>query len=83
MVRVVLLPHSHWDREWYEPFAVFRDKLVVMLDGVLDGLANESGFNHFHLDGQAIMLDVYIAVRPERQAEVRALVESGRLSVGP
>ena len=83
MVRVVLLPHSHWDREWYEPFAVFRDKLVVMLDGVLDGLANESGFNHFHLDGQAIMLDDYIAVRPERQAEVRALVESGRLSVGP
>jgi len=83
VVRAILLPHSHWDREWYEPFAVFRDKLVVMLDGVLDGLANEPGFTHFHLDGQAIMLDDYLAVRPEREAEVRALVESGRLSVGP
>ncbi len=83
MVRAILLPHSHWDREWYEPFAVFRDKLVVMLDGVLDGLANEAGFNHFHLDGQAIMLDDYLAVRPEREADVRALVQSGRLSVGP
>ena len=82
-VRAVLLPHSHWDREWYEPFAVFRDKLVDLIDGVLHGLAHEPGFTHFHLDGQAIMLDDYLAVRPEREAEIRALVESGRLSVGP
>jgi alpha-mannosidase len=82
-VRAVLLPHSHWDREWYEPFSVFRDKLVDLIDGVLHGLAHEPGFTHFHLDGQAIMLDDYLAVRPERESEVRALVEAGRLSIGP
>ena len=26
--RIVLLPHTHWDREWYEPFPVFQALLV-------------------------------------------------------
>jgi len=31
-----LVPHTHWDREWYEPFQVFRMRLVELVDELLD-----------------------------------------------
>jgi alpha-mannosidase len=34
--RVAIVPHTHWDREWYEPFQTFRMKLVDALDRLLD-----------------------------------------------
>lgn len=82
-MKAILVPHSHWDREWYEPFEVFRLRLRDMMDGVLDQLAVEPAFRHFHLDGQSVMLDDYLDLRPERADEVAALVRSGRLSLGP
>jgi alpha-mannosidase len=80
-VRVWLVPHTHWDREWYEPFSVFSERLVAMMDALLD--LEASGFPHFHLDGQTAMIDDYLARRPERADELEALVRSGRLSAGP
>lgn len=81
MERITLVPHTHWDREWYAPFDEFRSRLVAMMDALLD-LA-ERGFPHFHLDGQTAMIDDYLAVRPEREGDVRRHVRSGRLSAGP
>ncbi len=78
---VTLVPHTHWDREWYEPFAVFSDRLVEMMDTLLD-LGTE-GFPHFHLDGQTAMIDDYLARRPEREADLRRMFASGQLSAGP
>jgi alpha-mannosidase len=81
--RITLVPHTHWDREWYLPFEAFRDRLVAMMDGLLELLGKENGFPHFHLDGQAAMIEDYLAVRPEREPDVRRLAEGGRISVGP
>src|SRR5918992_5985519 len=78
---VVIVPHTHWDREWYEPFEGFRKRLVAMMDTLLDLL--DRGFPHFHLDGQTAMIDDYLEVRPEREADLRTLAAEGRLSVGP
>ena len=80
-LRVTLVPHTHWDREWYEPFAVFSERLVAMMDTLLD-LASD-GFPHFHLDGQTAMIDDYLERRPERSAELADHVRQGRLSAGP
>jgi alpha-mannosidase len=80
-VRVTLVPHTHWDREWYEPFAVFSERLEQMMDTLLDLAAD--GFPHFHLDGQTAMIDDYLERRPERANELAALVREGRLSAGP
>jgi hypothetical protein len=80
-VRVTLVPHTHWDREWYEPFAVFSERLIEMMDSLLD-LARE-GFPHFHLDGQTAMIDDYLERRPERADELASYVREGRLSAGP
>ncbi len=79
--RITLVPHTHWDREWYLPFEVFRERLVVMMDTLIE-LGN-AGFPHFHLDGQTAMVDDYLAVRPEREPDIRRLAGEGRLSLGP
>jgi hypothetical protein len=78
---ITLVPHTHWDREWYAPFAEFRERLVEMMDGLLD--LGDRGFPHFHLDGQVAMIDDYLDVRPEREPDLRRLADEGRLSLGP
>jgi len=82
-MKVVLVPHTHWDREWYEPFAVFQERLLQLFDGLLELMAREPRFAHFHLDGQSAMIDDYLALRPEREADLAALFRAGRLSIGP
>ncbi len=82
MTDVVLVSHTHWDREWYRTFEAFRARLVDTVDRVLDLLAVDPGWR-FLLDGQAIVVEDYVAVRPERRAELEAAVAAGRLAVGP
>jgi len=77
-----LAPHTHWDREWYEPFQRFRLRLVEMLDEVLEQAESDPRFR-FTLDGQMAAVDDYLEVRPENAARLRALVASGQLAVGP
>lgn len=79
---IVVVPHTHWDREWYEPFQRFRLRLVALLDEVLDRMEREPGY-HFTLDGQLACVDDYLEVRPENRDRIAALVESGRLAIGP
>ncbi len=81
--RVAIVPHTHWDREWYEPFQTFRLKLVRLIDDLLDLLERDGSYRDFLLDGQLAVLDDYLEVRPENEARVRALAASGRITVGP
>jgi alpha-mannosidase len=80
--RIVVVPHTHWDREWYRPFQSFRLALVRLVDKVLDMLEADRRFV-FTLDGQLQTVDDYLEVRPEAEPRIRALVEEGRLAVGP
>jgi alpha-mannosidase len=77
---VWVLTHTHWDREWYLPAGRFRQRLVALIDEVLDGDTSESPFL---LDGQAVVLDDYIDVRPERAAELARALQRGRIEAGP
>lgn len=79
---VVFVPHTHWDREWYEPFQVFRHRLVSALDIVLEMMDAEPNFR-FTLDGQTQAIADYLEIRPENRQRVRAAVERGQLSIGP
>jgi len=80
---LVLVPHTHWDREWYRTREEFRHRLVHLVDGLLDLLERDPAYRHFTLDGQAIVLDDYLEVRPGARGRIEALVRSGRLLVGP
>ena len=81
--KVGIVPHTHWDREWYEPFQVFRIRLVALLDALLPLLERDLSYARFLLDGQTAVLDDYLAVRPEAAARLGRLAASGRLQVGP
>src|SRR5437667_4763565 len=78
-----LIPHTHWDREWYLPRAVFQARLVAAVDELIERLQGDSAYRSFLLDGQTVLIEDYLRARPEREADVRALVKTGRLQVGP
>ena len=80
---VAVVPHTHWDREWYVPFQTFRLHLVRVLDVVLDLLERDPTYSHFLLDGQTAMVDDYLEVRPEAEQRIAALAAAGRLALGP
>ncbi len=83
MATLHLVPHTHWDREWYLPFQVFRLKLVHLLDLLSDTLENDPAFGAFTLDGQTIVLEDYLSLRPERRASFENWVRTGRVLIGP
>ncbi|MDQ1391304.1 MAG: 2-O-(6-phospho-alpha-D-mannosyl)-D-glycerate hydrolase [Acidimicrobiaceae bacterium] len=80
---VAVVPHTHWDREWYLPFQAFRLGLVEVLDEFLPRLESDAGYDRFLLDGQMAVVDDYLELRPEAAEVLRRLAEAGRLTVGP
>jgi len=83
MITVHFISHTHWDREWYRTYQQFRFNLVRMVDRLLRILRSDKDYKYFMLDGQTILLQDYLSVRPERESELREHIESGRVLVGP
>src|SRR4051794_38201565 len=77
-----LVPHTHWDREWYEPFQVFRMRLVELVDELLDSMEADDRLA-FTLDGQVATVDDYLEVRPDGRPRIERLIADGRLAIGP
>ncbi len=82
-VHLVVVPHTHWDREWYQPFQEFRGRLVRLTERLLDILDRDPAFTHFHFDGQTIVLEDYLEIRPDRHARLQRLIRARRIAVGP
>jgi alpha-mannosidase len=78
-----LIPHTHWDREWYLPRAAFQARLVAVMDDLIERLQSDPAYRSFLLDGQTVLIEDYLRARPDREGDVRALVKTGRLQVGP
>jgi alpha-mannosidase len=74
--------HTHWDREWYQPFQQMRARLVAMADRMIP-LVESGEIPFFHFDGQTIVLDDYLEIRPEMAPRMKALIRSGKIQVGP
>lgn len=80
---VFAVPHTHWDREWYFSKATFQMMNVDMMDRLLHILRTQPDYTAFLLDGQMIALEDYLAVCPDRRAEIASHVKTGRLAIGP
>ncbi len=78
-----IISHTHWDREWYMPFEAHRYKLVEFFDRLLDTLDRDEKFKSFHLDGQIIVVEDYLEVRPEMREKIVKYIADGRLVIGP
>ena len=81
MLTVHVVSHTHWDREWYHPAERFRQRLVALIDELLDDPPGDG--SSFLLDGQTVVLEDYLHVRPERASELASALRDGRLEAGP
>jgi alpha-mannosidase len=81
--QIIVVSHTHWDREWYLPFEDFRWQLVKTMDQLLDLLETDPQYRHFTLDGQTLMIQDYLEIRPGYRHRIEALAKEGRLLIGP
>jgi membrane-associated phospholipid phosphatase len=81
--RAFVIPHTHWDREWYERFEGYRARLVPMVSKLLDILERDPDFRSFTFDGQTIAIQDYLEKRPADRPRVETLVKAERLLIGP
>lgn len=80
--RVIAYVHTHWDREWYREFEVFRLRLLRVFDNVLDML-EKGTLPAFYFDGQVVALLDYLKIRPEKEQIVRKFIADKKLFIGP
>lgn len=79
---VIAYLHTHWDREWYREYEVFRLRLLRVFDNVLELLENNK-IPSFYFDGQVSALLDYLEIRPEKEEQVRKFIKEKRLFIGP
>ena len=79
---VCIIPHAHWDRDWYFPFQVFRGRFLHLMEIVSDLLEEFPEFK-FYLDGQTIAIEDYLEVFPQKREELFSKIREKRVLVGP
>ncbi|WEM44523.1 glycoside hydrolase family 38 C-terminal domain-containing protein (plasmid) [Photobacterium sp. DA100] len=77
-----VIPHTHWDYEWYFSAHESLIQLVYHMEEVMSAL--ETGANDTYLlDGQLSIVEDYLEQCPEQLERLRALVQQGKLIIGP
>lgn len=79
---VIAYLHTHWDREWYREFEIFRHRLIKVFDNVLN-LLETNTIPSFYFDGQVSALCDYLEIRPEKAPLVKQFCEEKKLFIGP
>jgi alpha-mannosidase len=82
-LKALVISETHWDRAWYMTFQQFRLKLVKLVDKLLPILENDSRFTHFTFDGQTVVLEDYLEVKPQKREALTELIQDGRILIGP
>ena len=78
-----IIPHSHWDREWYMSFEQHRMRLVELFDALIETMENHPEYNYYHMDGQYVVIEDYLEVRPQMRERLLKLIREDRIQVGP
>ncbi|WP_127591933.1 alpha-mannosidase [Paenibacillus lautus] len=78
-----IISHTHWDREWYLPYEKHHVRLIELMDSLLETMEKDSEYRSFFLDGQTIIIEDYLQVRPEKKDQLEQLISDGRIIIGP
>lgn len=78
-----IISHTHWDREWYLPYEKHHVRLIELMDSLLATMEKEPEYRSFFLDGQTIIIEDYLQVRPEKKEQLEQLIRDGRIIIGP
>lgn len=77
-----IVMHTHWDREWYFSKDETHVLLIHDMIEVIQFLETHPNASYV-LDGQAVMLDDFLLFAPHYKDRLTALVQQGRLKIGP
>lgn len=83
MKQVHVIPHMHWDREWYFSIEESRILLVNNMEEIMERLESDPDYPYYILDGQTAILEDYFQALPSARSRVKKLVQAGRLIIGP
>lgn len=78
-----IIPHSHWDREWYMPFEKHRIRLIDLFDNLIQVMEENEDYTYYHMDGQFIVVEDYLEIRPQMKERLFRLIRAGRIQIGP
>ena len=81
--QAIVVPHTHWDREWYLTVDETRPRLVQLIERVLSIIRTEPEYPGFWLDGQTIPVEDVLEVRPQLREELTAALKAGKILIGP
>lgn len=82
MKKVHVIPHTHWDFEWYFTNNESFIQLMYHMDEVIESLENDR-ISYYLLDGQMSLLDEYLSAFPEKKETIKRLVTDKKLIIGP
>ncbi|AYN28756.1 alpha-mannosidase [Buttiauxella sp. 3AFRM03] len=83
MTRIHVIPHTHWDQEWY---FTHQDSSVLASYNfieVLRTLSDAPDYAYYHLDGQTAIVEDFLAIKPDYRNLLQQLVSDKRLFIGP
>lgn len=78
-----IVSHTHWDREWHKTFEEYRVRLVMFFDNLIELLEHDPHYPSFMMDGQTIVLEDYLAIKPHKKQQLQQLIAHKRIIVGP
>lgn len=79
----LIITHTHWDREWRYPLWENRYYLVELIDELLETLESDPEYENILLDGQTVIIDDYLEVRPGSKDKIEKYIREGKISIGP
>ncbi len=82
MRKVYVVPHTHWDKEWYfstKDSNVLSDQIFKK---VIKSLENDENLK-FCMDGQSSIVDEFLQLNPEYKERIMNLSEKGQIELGP
>ncbi|MEM9775622.1 MAG: hypothetical protein AAF902_13660, partial [Chloroflexota bacterium] len=79
---VHIINHTHWDREWFLT-SIYTTEWIPGLIDRLDEMVAENPDFHYLLDGQTLIIEDLLEIRPEYEAKIHQLVSDGNLLIGP
>ena len=82
-LKIVILPHTHWDREWY--FTSSKSMIYSLrdFDEIIEFMENHDEVKSFILDGQTSIVEDYLEMHPEHTERLKKLVKNKRILTGP
>lgn len=81
--KAYVVTHTHWDREWRYPIWENRQYLIDMIDELLEILDTQPGYSCFLMDGQSVIIEDYLELKPENREKIESYIKAGKIDVGP